>query len=157
MGIHRTVSCATDPSLKFPSQKFACDPKKRIRFANIRSVRSVVRTLDESEMIELRVVRGILNVGRGWKELQWEAVCRLHGTDGYSCDAILIVSRTWEWLFTRKQLRRTAEKFRANAGLTPAEYVALFMDGCLASFAENHARVIATDMPFVPPIHRYGK
>lgn len=164
IGIHPTVSCATDPSLKFPSQKPAHDPENRVRFANIQSIRSVRHKETDTE---LRVLRGILNITKTvdvagkktirWPRLQWEAIYRPRGADDYSCDAIIIASHRHYWIFTRKQLRRVAEKPHMTKKLALVEHIALFMDGCLASFAKNHARVIATDMHFEPPVHRYGK
>lgn len=156
IGIYPTVSCTLDPLLKFPSRELVYDTSMRIRFANIRSVRSVMRAEKE-----LRVLRGILSIARktkiGWREWQWEAVYRPLREGGYSCDAIIISNPKWYWPFTRERLSRTADKLHMKKGLALVEHAALFMDGCLASFTRNHSAVLAADMSFVPPIHTYGK
>lgn len=152
IGINPTVSCATNPSLKFPVRTIAYDPTRRIRFVNIRSIRPVTRTVRGTE-IKLRVARGIVNIGRAWKELQWEAVCRAHETNSYSCDAICIVNNEWQWLFTKEHLTHVMRALPPQTALTTVEQLALFIDDCLTSFIKNYAREFAVDMLFTPPKH----
>ena len=66
----------------------------------------------------------------------------------------MIKTETWSESFIRRHLHDMAQKLHAKKTLTTLERIALFMDGCLAALAINHAAILADDMVFIPPVEK---
>ena len=68
IGIYPTLSGAQGTS-KFLSTDLVCDTTGLIRLVNVRSVKAA-RCAGK----EIRILRGIISVGKDWTEWQWAGV-----------------------------------------------------------------------------------
>lgn len=132
---------------KFPSLKIVHDTTRRIRFVNVRTIGKAASPRDD-----MRILCGIMNVGKKWTEWQWKAT-GYPMKDFYVWEAIVLdppEEMPQSGAFTKDRLDRIALQADTH-GFTFIEEITHFMVGCLTAFGACYQAAIAEDMEFSPP------